>query len=497
MANMDYQRLERLEKLKKLAALTHLLAHHNKETDEEKTEKEKTEQEKTEKEKTEQEKTEKEKIDMETTELETTDMEKTAMGNTAMEKTTTEKTDRGKSGPVQRRPYPMPSHDSLFEKEYHTKGSMKKFLDRLAFMFAQSKDKQEAGNNVTATVFVDTVKEHPHVYVTKNYGCQDDDLALAKGLQEWIRAAATGKLTEDQRRVVWSQIIKFNRDFIDYYANSLKNQEESAMLQLFEKSSAVKETVRDFHTKCTRYPRKQLDMDCRMKILELSFVLRRFEPSDSGCTQSNDSLKIRKAIGFLGNYGAAFENFEAIASMEELFFKNLEIVCVELPPKTNQTMYSLKDFRNIIGLLKLPNPEEMWDTGREFLKGKCHAEVQLLAHLEKLAQKDECFKVHAYMGCSKKACWLCHQLLLLFQVKDILMNHKDSHFKVFPGWGMGIFEESQESELWSCVEKMENVIKEELKDSDHYSDIDQESPYCTPHPYFVITRSGQNDAMEP
>lgn len=70
------------------------------------------------------------------------------------------------------------------------------------------------------------------------------------------------------------------------------------------------------------------------------------------------------------------------------------------------------------------------------VRTSCHAEIQLLLHLESHISPDG--YPFPYIGCSKKSCWLCHQFLSRYKSrktdKGNFYQTRASHGRIYPLW---------------------------------------------------------------
>jgi hypothetical protein len=113
-----------------------------------------------------------------------------------------------------------------------------------------------------------------------------------------------------------------------------------------------------------------------------------------------------------------------------------------------------------IAPLPLTKPNVKFDTA-------CHAEMQLLYFLEHFLPSNE--YPDLYLGCSKKACWLCQKVLNNYQSKfQRAYAMRGSHGQVYPGWNSGKMPCDDGSPLSDCLLKVKEIMESALESAGEY-----------------------------
>ncbi|ORY12098.1 hypothetical protein BCR34DRAFT_564216 [Clohesyomyces aquaticus] len=165
------------------------------------------------------------------------------------------------------------------------------------------------------------------------------------------------------------------------------------------------------------------------------------DPWYSNPPSSDAALKIRRKVRHLGQYVADYKVFRKIAAEDRWgSFKDLEVEYLEKPAAPN-TRYDTRIVKNGLNSvewrnIKAPNANERL---KRFLRdGRCHAEIQILYHLEHQLSKEEV--PHLYIGCSKRACYMCQHFLSNYKSESDptrAYGRRGGHGVVYPDWHLG------------------------------------------------------------
>lgn len=93
----------------------------------------------------------------------------------------------------------------------------------------------------------------------------------------------------------------------------------------------------------------------------------------------------------------------------------------------------------------------------------CHAEIQLLVHFECILSPLNA-NVFPYLGCSKKSCWLCGQLLSLYRArrtKEIgFYKTRCSHGRVYPRWQIALPDSAYSPLHWEARSCLSTALRD-------------------------------------
>jgi hypothetical protein len=187
---------------------------------------------------------------------------------------------------------------------------------------------------------------------------------------------------------------------------------------------------------CSAYPTEIHKHDARCTILACAESLRKKLRRDELIIYQE---RIRTTVCLLSVYPAAYRTFRDVA-LEDDTFQLLEIQLVSHShPEKHKTrrvkslMNDINDMCRSTDTGALPVPHPKCNTRRSFLTAS-HAETQLVYRLEHVI--DHKFETpHMYIGCSKKACWLCYHFLTNYTSKyGKAYLTRGSHGQVYTNW---------------------------------------------------------------
>jgi hypothetical protein len=95
------------------------------------------------------------------------------------------------------------------------RADLRVFLDRLATLFACSWT--DAAKHITASTLVKTPCGM-NLIIAKNQGCVEQDESFAKSLQEWLRKVSRGVSTPADRFEIWARVVYYHRDSMRAYS---------------------------------------------------------------------------------------------------------------------------------------------------------------------------------------------------------------------------------------------------------------------------------------
>lgn len=328
-----------------------------------------------------------------------------------------------------------------------------KFLDSIAETFSREKTipsaqaqrhirrrgntKGKGAGQVSASGLV-MANQQPTVYIAKNEGTDEEDKMLAKLLTTWIQAiASTGKRPAIDRDVVWTKLLNYYKQRLDIYATQIESFSEADITAAFAEGSNGASRAKELHNLSIEY-RINKSSEILQRMISIAYELR-YESNPVGL--SPRSRKGSLSIYFLGRLRSAYENFKEAAIQFQKSFAKLRIVCL---PASNSTRFKRSEVEERIRVLArkngMPQPtkkqiQTVFGQGTE-IRTSCHAEIQLLLHLESHISSDE--YLFPYLGCSKKSCWLCHQFLSRYKSrttdKGDFYETRASHGRIYPLW---------------------------------------------------------------
>ncbi|KAF4236359.1 hypothetical protein CNMCM6457_002341 [Aspergillus fumigatiaffinis] len=336
---------------------------------------------------------------------------------------------------------------------YPKERQLAKFLDSIAETFSREKSIPPAGGQrhirrrgntkgkgagqVSASGLV-MANQQPTVYIAKNKGTDDEDKKLAGTLTIWIRAiASTGRRPAIDKDIVWTRLLSYNKQRLNVYAAQIESFSLADITGAFAEGSDGDARARELHSLSVEY-KKEKSTDVLRRMASVAYELR-YERNPA--MLSPRSRKVRNAICFLGRLRSAYETFKETAIELQTSFAKLSIVCLTA---TDSMQFSRREVEERIQLLAIRKgmPQLTKEVIRKAL-GKepeisthCPTEIQLFLHLEGNTSPEE--YPFPYLGCSKKACWLCHQFLSRYKSKktdkDDFYQTRGSHGKVYPLW---------------------------------------------------------------
>ncbi len=312
---------------------------------------------------------------------------------------------------------------------------VKIFLDRLALLCAHTK-KRNTQKHVTTTGLVEDAGECS-IYIAKNDGLRDTDLAFVKCLENWLnKRTDSGAEASEHDDTMWIRMVNFWQSRINYYAQEVE--------KLWKKiGDAEMETSRHFSGPDALYAfhkkwsmiRERVDLAAKLKggqqddgateIFETFYFFFNRAPS-LDISRGNEVRPYRKIVAAIEMLGMPQSMWNAfLAFREHPDWTNIRIVVIrkpELPsPKLDisgimQVLMAWKWQKTRLGidesleeLRKTNNPPELY----------FHCELQMLSILHGRAN------AHWYIGCSKLSCELCWLIL-----RDGSYTTRGSHHKI-------------------------------------------------------------------
>ncbi|KAK8118162.1 uncharacterized protein PG998_006443 [Apiospora kogelbergensis] len=363
-----------------------------------------------------------------------------------------------------------------------TKRVFRDFLDRLADCFARSKEKEDAQAHVSATGMVlDEQQRRLTIYVAKNLSDKDldrpsvssDDTAsmasedeeFAQKLCDWFNelSCKDGSAAEPLQTEMWDVMRKYNASRVRFYADKVGSWKERGVEKVDTSlwpslTPRTKATINTAIEACMVFrqtpPPSGLALDealdkcaltaseCRSDTNFHQFSLEVDKIINNDADQIDEAFKdfarVVKWIDYLGRLGNTYDTFHTICTSPEQQDYTYDIVVLKSPPEES---WDIAPFTNVIkswaGKLGFDEERNNRDTIRQDLRrfidhrasrgtARVHCEIQLLHHFSQ-----EGFpKPLDYIGCSKKSCWLCWQLLGHFG----RFTTKDTHRMIYPMW---------------------------------------------------------------
>ncbi|RHZ43196.1 nucleic acid/nucleotide deaminase domain-containing protein [Aspergillus thermomutatus] len=340
---------------------------------------------------------------------------------------------------------------------YPKERQLAKFLDSIAETFSREKSIPRAGGQrhirrrgnatgkgarqVSASGLV-MANQQPTVYIAKNEGTDEEDKKedkkLADTLTTWIRAiASTGKRPAIDKDKVWTELLSYYKQRLDVYAAQIESFSVAEITAAFVEGSNGVARAWELHSLSVEY---KIDKSTEVlrRMVSIAYELR-YEPNPA--TLSPRSRKGRNSICFLGRLRSAYETFKETAIQLQKSFAKLSIVCLQALDSMRFTRREVEERIQILarkeGKPQLKKKEIRKALGEKpEIRTHCHAEIQLLLHLESYTSPEE--HPFPYLGCSKKTCWLCHQFLSRYKSKKTdkgnFYQTRGSHRKVYPLW---------------------------------------------------------------
>jgi hypothetical protein len=236
--------------------------------------------------------------------------------------------------------------------------------------------------------------------------------------------------------IVWTRLLSYYKQRLDLYAAQITFSQADITGAFAEGSDEVAR-ARELHSLSVEHKADKTTEVLR-RMVSVAYELR-YEPNPA--TLSPRSRKARNAICFLGRLRSAYETFKETAIQLQKSFVKLSIVCLSAPDSIQFSRREVEERLQLLagkkGMPQLTKDEIRKVLGKEpEIRTHCHAEIQLLLHLESYKSPEE--YPFPYLGCSKKTCWLCHQFLSEYKSKktdkDDFYQTRGSHGKVYPLW---------------------------------------------------------------
>ncbi|KAM0251911.1 hypothetical protein ACHAQJ_007974 [Trichoderma viride] len=330
-----------------------------------------------------------------------------------------------------------------------------KFLNHVAETFAREKSvpwsqikRHERRNgtkigrgasHVAASGMV-TVNGDPTVYVAKNGGVDDMDEGLARYFTIWMRTmAATGRRPTIDKDIMWTKLVDYSRQRLDIYAAQIGSLSQPELTVIYVQGSDGHVLARELHDLSVKY-KMDRSLDLLEQMISISYKLR-YEPTPD--LLSTASKRVRSTVCLLGRLRSAYEAFKETAIQLQRSFTKLIVICLQSSPALlltkSQCEKRIEELARANGLSKPKKERLLKVLGKEtHVLAPFHAEIQLLVHFECSISPDA--GMFPYFGCSKKPCWLCHQLLSLYKAKRLgkagFYETRSCHGRVYPLWSI-------------------------------------------------------------
>lgn len=328
-----------------------------------------------------------------------------------------------------------------------------KFLDSIAETFSREKSiplahaqrhirrrsnaKGKGAGQVCASGLV-MGNQHPTVYIAKNEGTDDKDKKLAEHLTIWIQAiASTGRRPAIDKDLVWTMLLNYYEHRLDMYASQIESFSEADITAAFTEGSNGVARAKELHSLSVEY-KTDKSSEVLRRMISIAYELR-YEPNPA--TLSPRSREGRNSIYFLGRLRSAYEKFKETAVQLQKSFSKLRIVCLPAPNSIrftrSQVVERIQALARETGMPQPTKKQIRNALGQATeIRTFCHAEIQLLLHLESHISPDD--YPFPYLGCSKKSCWLCHQFLSRYKSRkadiDNFYETRASHRRIYPLW---------------------------------------------------------------
>lgn len=224
---------------------------------------------------------------------------------------------------------------------------------------------------------------------------------MANLLTAWIRAiAATGKRPAIEKDTVWTRLLSYYRQRLDVYATQIESFSVADLTVALAEGSNGAARAKELHSLSAEYKTGKSPYLLR-RMVSIAYELR-YEPSSA--TLSPQSKKGKNLVCFLGRLRSAHETFKETAIQLQKSFVNLSIVCLPAPTSIRFTRGEVEErIHALVKKNRMPQPKKKNQIqnvlGRaNEIRTPCHAEIQLLLHLESHISEDDPFP---YIGCSK------------------------------------------------------------------------------------------------
>jgi hypothetical protein len=359
------------------------------------------------------------------------------------------------------------------------------FLHRLAKVVAGCV--KHAGDHVSATIFVRTHDNKPKIYIAKNQSPTQDGKDLVKKFQDRMRHVASCDEKDLPTDIdIMDLILVHLLGLIKDCLNDISHMSLSVLASLCvgRDSSEHAKALRDLWSLCSMgsisrwvaHDMLTLVDEVREGLLPSCMLPKREERT---C-----------AIIRLGRvFYVAYRTFRDTAQSDPTF-QDLKIKFVDhsakdpryMPARVKATMH---DVNNRLGH-PVSHPECRAFQG---IKICCHAEIQLLYHMEYIMQTDT---PYMYIGGSKRACFLCQQFGTNYHSKFNEPYHtRGSHGQVYLPWNTTLFPIHEGSPAHDCLKK--------VQDHDSVSEMtftDHHDPPSPPQTYKPTGQAGVDVNIE-
>ncbi|KAH7345857.1 hypothetical protein BKA66DRAFT_579133 [Pyrenochaeta sp. MPI-SDFR-AT-0127] len=345
-----------------------------------------------------------------------------------------------------------------------TDATTKDFLDRLADCFARSKSK-DAQDHVSATAMEINVdlsqnQREIKIFVAKNLSGKNmdalppgghasmvnEDEEFASKLCKWFNDMSSRKKTEPIQafdKEILEVMHQYNTSRLTFYMNKIRGWNSSGVskLNIWHMVEPVVRACKTFSNAATREELNRCALDaskCRSDALfqEFSENIDTLVDNEETKTQYRN---LEKWINYLGRLGDAYSTFRAFCTEEKRRHYSYEIIVLkspveeEWPIQTYRT--AIDSWAGDLGLNDKRNENQTVNARLDELVAKCrgtarvHCEIQLLDYFVRHGTQ----KNHLdYIGCSKKSCWLCWQLLGDYG----RFSTKTTHRMIYPLWAI-------------------------------------------------------------
>ncbi|KAI2607967.1 hypothetical protein GGR54DRAFT_390293 [Hypoxylon sp. NC1633] len=340
---------------------------------------------------------------------------------------------------------------------------MPKFLDRIAELLAKqktSKDKSrqqrraerpttQDADHVTAAGFLRGIDgTQAQIILAKNGEFDEDDRKMVQCLQTWLQMVAlTKKCPSTKTDRLWKQMVDFYHSRLSYYIEELTKFQEEQVINAY---GGDIEPVKELRDRCVSY----LDSENRdnafedlHEIILLAYDLRYREQSTP---TEGKAQRARNLVSFLGRLRSAYESFKAMAmglSDSRDICGSIKIILISAPKPKEQSMLEIRKRIDVLAFqCRLSPPRqgqlnEALGKSKSIIKSYYHAEMQVLMYLE--ASIESRLNPYPYLGCSKKSCWLCGQIIERYTSKGSrdtgpgFYGTRGSHGHIYPRWTLG------------------------------------------------------------
>lgn len=283
------------------------------------------------------------------------------------------------NGSIQQQPEPRRTSET--DSTVHINPPSHKSLDRLAKVFACYAG--NAGNHGCATTFVRMTDDTPRIYISKNNGLTPEDSHFLPVLERFIRNFAQCEHGVYDDRTVLNWILVHNRSEIEKCFGKVADLGLVVLKSLCsnDEARALADAIHDL---CLRHPNVRAKDNVAHDILTHASRLRKMIHADNLDSAQGD---MRTMIRLLGTYIPAYRTFHSEARRDSTF-RNLEIIAVN---HTHELRYRTRRIRRLMRKFNKQLHKPVLNPicrRRKSMITVCHAEIQLLYHLEEIVQCD-------------------------------------------------------------------------------------------------------------